>query len=43
MFIISADNFANVIGYRRPRSANDTEPSAHNFKPALPSGGSLAP
>jgi hypothetical protein len=43
MFVISADNFANVIGYRRPRSANDTEPSAHNFRPGLPAGGSLAP
>lgn len=32
MFIISADNFLNVIGYRRPRSANDT--SANSFRPS---------
>jgi hypothetical protein len=43
MFVISADNFANVIGYRRPRSANETEPSTRNFHPGLPAGGSLAP
>ena len=43
MFVISADNFANVIGYRRPRSASETEPSTRNFHPGLPAGGSLAP
>jgi hypothetical protein len=40
MFIISADNFANVIGYRRPRSANDLEESS-GFRPALPSAPSV--
>lgn len=37
MFIIAADNLANVIGYRRPRSANDIE--ATGFRPTLPFAG----
>jgi hypothetical protein len=35
LFIISADNLVNVIGYRQPRSANDAELSS--FRPSLPS------
>jgi len=35
LFIISADNLANVIGYRRPHSATDVEISS--FRPTLPS------
>jgi hypothetical protein len=35
LFIISPDNFASVIGYRRPRSANDIDIS-HDFRPSLP-------
>ncbi len=37
LFLISSDNYANVIGFRRPRSANDPEVSA--FRPRLPAGG----
>jgi hypothetical protein len=36
LFIISADNLVHVIGYRRPRSASDSEISS--FRPSLPSG-----
>ncbi|MCC7090270.1 MAG: hypothetical protein IT295_14025 [Dehalococcoidia bacterium] len=39
MFIISADNFANVLGYRPPRSRTDTELSA--FRPGMPAGGAI--
>lgn len=41
MFIISADNFLNIIGYRRPRSANDLEVSS--FRPRAPAAGVAAP
>jgi hypothetical protein len=41
MFIISADNFALVTGYRRPRSATETEVSS--FRPAAPYAGLSAP
>jgi hypothetical protein len=34
LFIISAENLANVIGYRRQHSANELEASA--FRPTLP-------
>lgn len=37
MLIISADNLANVIGYRRARSASEFEPSG--FRPAVPFAG----
>ncbi|MCI0463938.1 MAG: hypothetical protein L0Z62_43950 [Gemmataceae bacterium] len=37
LFIISPDNFANVIGYRRPRSKTDVELSG--FRPSTPAGG----
>jgi hypothetical protein len=37
MFLISPDNFINVIGYRRPRSRTDTELSG--FRPSMPAGG----
>lgn len=37
MFIISAENLANVIGFRSPRSANSLETS--KFRPALPFAG----
>jgi hypothetical protein len=39
LLIISADNLANVIGYRRPRSASDLEVSS--FHPGLPSAPAL--
>jgi hypothetical protein len=35
VFIISGDNFATVIGYRRPRSLNDFEKSSE-FRPTMP-------
>jgi hypothetical protein len=41
MFIISAENYANVTGYRRPRSANSLETSG--FRPALPAAVSIPP
>jgi hypothetical protein len=34
---ISAENFAHVIGYRKARSANSTDPSG--FRPGLPDAG----
>jgi len=37
LFIISAENFANVVGYRRPHSAAQLELSS--FRPFLPTGG----
>ena len=37
VFIISADNFANVIGYREPRSATAIETGA--FRPGMPAAG----
>ena len=37
MFIISADNFATVVGYRRPRSAAESEVST--FRPTVPYAG----
>jgi hypothetical protein len=40
LFIISADNLANVIGYRRPRNALDVGVSG--FRPTIP-GASLRP
>jgi hypothetical protein len=33
LFIISAENFLNVVGYRPPRSANQAE--YHGFRPSL--------
>lgn len=39
MFIISTENYANVIGYRPPRNANVLELSG--FRPAQPSASSL--
>jgi hypothetical protein len=39
LFIISADNLANVIGYRRPHSASDLEVSS--FRPGLPAATKL--
>lgn len=41
MLQISAENFANVIGYRRARSANSPELSA--FRPSLPYAGQPRP
>ena len=41
LFVISADNLANVIGYRRPRSANDM--AASDFRPTLPTGPAAEP
>jgi hypothetical protein len=41
VFIISSDNFANAIGYRRPRSLNDLEKSA-DFRPSMPFAGAGA-
>lgn len=40
MFVISAENYVNVIGYRRPRSANDLEVS--DFRPRQPAAGVAA-
>ncbi len=37
MFLISPENFANVIGFRRHRSKTDTE--LYTFHPGMPSGG----
>lgn len=37
MFIISSDNFATVIGFRRPRLADDDRPP---FRPTVPYSGS---
>lgn len=39
LLMISAENFATVIGYRKARSANSAELS--NFRPTLPYAGSL--
>ncbi len=39
MFIISADNFVNVIGFRRPGSADDLEVSG--FRPTNPAAGAV--
>lgn len=39
VFIISADNFANVIGYREPRSALSVETGA--FRPGMPVAGAF--
>jgi len=39
MFMISPENFAMVIGYRRPASALST--ATLDFRPSLPSGGTL--
>jgi hypothetical protein len=39
IFIISAKNFANVIGYRQPGAARDMAA----FRPSIPSAGSLVP
>jgi hypothetical protein len=39
LLMISAENFATVIGYRRARSANSLEIS--NFRPSLPDAGSV--
>jgi hypothetical protein len=37
LILISAENFANVIGYRKARNANTVE--ASNFRPGLPFAG----
>ncbi len=37
LFVISADNFLNVIGYRQPRSANIADPSG--YRPSVISAG----
>jgi hypothetical protein len=39
LLLISAENFANIIGYRRARNANSTEISG--FRPMLPFAGSV--
>ena len=39
LFVISPENFAMVIGYRRPASALST--TTLDFRPSLPSGGTL--
>jgi hypothetical protein len=39
LLIISAENFATVVGYRKARNANSVEFS--NFRPSLPYAGSL--
>ncbi len=41
MFIISADNLGHVVGYRRPRSANQAEASL--FRPSIPFAGTVLP
>lgn len=40
IFIVSLDNFLNVIGYRPPRSAEDLATSG--FRPGLPTASSLS-
>ncbi len=37
LFVISPDNFANVVGYRRPRSRTDT--ALAHFHPGMPAAG----
>jgi hypothetical protein len=37
LFMISPDNFANVVGYRRPRSRTDAELT--HFRPGMPAAG----
>ena len=39
LLMISAENFATVVGYRRARSANSTELSG--FRPSLPYAGAI--
>lgn len=39
LFVISPENFLNVIGYRRPRSRTDTDLTG--FRPGQPFGGAL--
>jgi hypothetical protein len=41
MFIISAENLGHVVGYRRPRGANQAE--ASTFIPSIPFAGTVLP
>jgi hypothetical protein len=41
LLLVSAENFATLIGYRRSRSANSREVSS--FRPSLPYAGSGEP
>lgn len=42
LFVISAENFLNVVGYRSPRSASDVTATS-TFRPGLPGAGTTMP